>query len=473
MMSIMTMSIIKIPLIGRAFKTQNVPGDDSDEDLVLSTLSDLMNQIDEVPSPGPTVTANDPTERGRSRPCRSSPFVQHRGDRIAVNLQFGVSLSGSAFRAHGRPINMDIGSDESSDSMSELIAYSDTDSESDAEYRSNHSRVHLCDPTIGSRTFREGQRIVAPGHLQANDSDSDDDEPIFGWAMSTQQKKSSPMKTCVFIAPEVLDLTQSDDETLIDIDTRSNEASAETIKAEDIRAGVGLNYGIMITPGQISATSGVFAMAAEHRRLVTTVPTASQTTMSLDEDISPLTPLTQDTIPIPEYIARTKTTPRRSLLLEERGLVPSTEVDLDDAKYRDCDLYSRDLRHRLIPDIDQRMARWFRVIVRVHPRGSPALAQQSQHRCNVCLGPAHGADADCAFIPLCGGCSLECDNDIKNGRCASCPFKSLFEKFDTVSDNDRSLFPIHELVPRQGLASTIVPRPLIHVHSIWPISKTE
>ena len=36
----------------------------------------------------------------------------------------------------------------------------------------------------------------------------------------------------------------------------------------------------------------------------------------------------------------------------------------------------------------------------------------------------------------------------------------LFEKFDTVDDYDRSLFPSHELVPRQGLASTIVPRPL-------------
>ena len=201
-------------------------------------------------------------------------------------------------------------------------------------------------------------------------------------------------------------------------------------------------------------------MTAEHRRLITTVPTANQTTMSLDEDISPLAPLTQDTVTIPEYSARTKTTPRRSLLLEERELVSSTQVGLEDAKYHDCDLYSHDLRHRFIPDIDQRMTRWFRGIVCVHPRGSPALAQRSQHRCNVCMGPAHGAEADCDFIPTHGGCSLECDKDIQNGRCASCPFKSLFEKFDIVSDNDRSIFPIDELVPRQGLASTIVPRPL-------------
>ena len=64
------------------------------------------------------------------------------------------------------------------------------------------------------------------------------------------------------------------------------------------------------------------------------------------------------------------------------------------------------------------------------------------------------------LYPHMRGCSLECDRDIQNGRCASCPFKSLFEKFDTVSDNDRSLFPSHELVPCQGLASIIVPRPL-------------
>ena len=50
---------------------------------------------------------------------------------------------------------------------------------------------------------------------------------------------------------------------------------------------------------------------------------------------------------------------------------------------------------------------------------------------------------------------MECDFDILIGRCASCPFKSLFEKFDAVSDNDRSLFPSHELVPSEGLASTI------------------
>ena len=125
-----------------------MPGDDIDDDSVLSTLSDLMNQIDEVPSPGPTVTANDPTERARSRPCQSSPFAQHRGDRIAVNLQFGVSLSGSAFRAHGRPNIMDIDSDDSSDSMPQLVPYSDSDSESDDEYRPNHSRVPLCDPTM-------------------------------------------------------------------------------------------------------------------------------------------------------------------------------------------------------------------------------------------------------------------------------------------------------------------------------------
>ena len=132
------------------------------------------------------------------------------------------------------------------------------------------------------------------------------------------------MKKCIFIEPEVLDLTQSDEETLIDIDTKSNKDSAEPITADDIRAGVSLNYGILITPGQTSATRGVFAMSAEHRRLITTVPTASQTIMSLDEDISPLTPLTQDTVTIPEFSARTKTTPRRSLLLEEHGLVPST-----------------------------------------------------------------------------------------------------------------------------------------------------
>ena len=141
---------------------------------------------------------------------------------------------------------MNSDSDDSSYSMPQLVPYSDSDSESDDEYRPNHSRVPLCNPTIGSGTFWEGQRIVASGHHQASDplqdSGSDDDEQIFGWAMSTQQKKSSPMKKCVFIAPEILDLTQSDDEILIDIDTRSNEASAETITAEDIRAGVGLNY---------------------------------------------------------------------------------------------------------------------------------------------------------------------------------------------------------------------------------------
>ena len=36
----------------------------------------------------------------------------------------------------------------------------------------------------------------------------------------------------------------------------------------------------------------------------------------------------------------------------------------------------------------------------------------------------------------------------------------MFEKFDIVNDNDRRLFPTHELVPSEGLASTIVPRPL-------------
>jgi len=36
----------------------------------------------------------------------------------------------------------------------------------------------------------------------------------------------------------------------------------------------------------------------------------------------------------------------------------------------------------------------------------------------------------------------------------------LFERFDILKDNDRSLFLSHELVPSQGLASTIVPRPL-------------
>ena len=281
---------------------------------------------------------------------------------------------------------MDSDSDESSDSMPQLVASSDdSDSESDAEYRPRYSQVPLRDPTIGSGTFWEGRRIVPSGHLQANDSDSDDDEPIRGWAMSSQ-KKNSPMKKCVFVEPEVIDLSQSDEETLIDIDTRSNEVSAEPITADDIRAGLRLNYGILITPGQTSATSGAFAMTAEHRRLITTVPTASQTVMSLDEDISPLTPLTHDTVMIPEYSARTKTTPRR--ILEERGLVPSTEVGLEDAKYRDCDLYSHDLRHRFIPDVDQRMTRWFRGIVCVHPRGSPALSRRSQHRCNVCLGPA-------------------------------------------------------------------------------------
>ena len=197
--------------------------------------------------------------------------------------------------------------------------------------------------------------------------------------MSTQKKQNSPRKKCVFVGPEVIDLSQSDEETLIDIDTRSNEVSAETITADDIRAGVSLNYGILITPGQTSATSGAFAMSAEHRRLITTVPTASQTVMSLDEDISPLTPLTQDTVTRPEYSARTKTTPRRSLLLEEREPVPGTEMGLEDAKYRDCDLYSHDLRHRFVPDADQRMTRWFRGIVCVHPRGSPALLRRSQH----------------------------------------------------------------------------------------------
>ena len=201
-------------------------------------------------------------------------------------------------------------------------------------------------------------------------------------------------------------------------------------------------------------------MSAEQRKLITTVPSASQTVMSMDEEVSPLTPLTQDTDTRPEYSARTKTTPRRSLLLEERGPVPSTEEGLEDAMYCDCDLYSHDLRHRFVPDADQRMTRWFRGIVCVHPRGSPAVLRRSQHRCNVCLGPAHGAEADCDFIPLCRGCSLECDFDIQIGRCASCPFRSLFEKFEIVSDNDRSIFPIHERVPIEGLASTIVPRPL-------------
>ena len=105
----------EIPLIGRACKTQNVPGYDSDEDSVMYTLPDLitepLNQIDEVPSPGPLVATCYPTMRDRSRPCRSSPFAQDRVDRIAVNLQFGVFLSGSAFRAHGRPIIMDIDSE--------------------------------------------------------------------------------------------------------------------------------------------------------------------------------------------------------------------------------------------------------------------------------------------------------------------------------------------------------------------------
>jgi len=404
--------------------------------------------------------------RDWNRPCRSSHFEQYRRDRIAGNIQFGVSLSGSAFRAHGRPTCMDSDSDDSSDSMPQLVQYSDSDSESDNEYRPNHTRVPISNPTIGSRTFWVGQRIVASGHRQAchhdpaQDSESDDDEQIFGWAMSTQKKQNSPMKKCVFAGPEVIDLSQSDEETLIDIDTRSNDVSAETITGDDIRAGVSLNYGILITPGQTSATSGVFAMSAEHRRLITTVPTASQTVMSLDEDISPLTPLKQDTVTRPEYSARTKTTPRRSLLLEERGPVPSTEEGLEDAMYRDCDLYSHDLRHRFVPDADQRMTRWFRGIVCVHPRGSPAVLRRSQHRCNVCLGPAHGAEADCDFIPLCRGCSLECEFDIQIGRCASCPFRSLFEKFDIVSDNDRSIFPIHERVPIEGLASTIVPRPL-------------
>jgi hypothetical protein len=157
------------------------------------------------------------------------------------------------------------------------------------------------------------------------DSDSDDDDHIFGWAMSTQ-KKTSPMKKCVFV-----DLSQSDDETLIDIDTRSNDGSVEIITADDIRAGVCLTYGISFPPGQSSATSGAFVMSAEQRRLITTVPSASQTVMSLDEDVSPLTPLTQDTDTRPEYSARTKTTPRRSLLLEEREPVPSTEEGLEDA----------------------------------------------------------------------------------------------------------------------------------------------
>ena len=54
--------------------------------------------------------------------------------------------------------------------------------------------------------------------------------------MSTQKKQNSPRKKCVFVGPEVIDLSQSDEETLIDIDTRSNEVSAETITADDIRA---------------------------------------------------------------------------------------------------------------------------------------------------------------------------------------------------------------------------------------------
>ena len=58
--------------------------------------------------------------------------------------------------------------------------------------------------------------------------------------MSTQ-KKTSPMKKCVFV-----DLSQSDDETLIDIDTRSNDGSAEIITADDIRAGVSLTYGCLL-----------------------------------------------------------------------------------------------------------------------------------------------------------------------------------------------------------------------------------
>ena len=53
---------------------------------------------------------------------------------------------------------------------------------------------------------------------------------------------------------------------------------------------------------------------------------------------------------------------------------------------------------------------------------------------------------------------MECDYDISIGRCALCPFKTVFEEFDAVYDNDRSLFPSHELV--HGLVSTIVPRPL-------------
>ena len=174
--------------------------------------------------------------------------------------------------------------------------YSDSDSESDEEYRPNHSRVPISNPTIGSSTVWVGQRIVVSGHRQAShydptpDSDSDDDEQIFGWAMSTQQKKqNSPMKKCVFVEPEVIDLSQSDEGTLIDIDTRSNYGSAEIITADDIRAGVCLTYGISIAPGQTSVTSGAFVMSAEHRRLITTVPSASQTVMSLDEDISPLT----------------------------------------------------------------------------------------------------------------------------------------------------------------------------------------
>ena len=65
-------------------------------------------------------------------------------------------------------------------------------------------------------------------------------------------------------------------------------------------------------------------MSAEHRRLITTVPTASQTVMDLDEEISPLTPLTEDTVTRPEYSARTKTTPRRSLPLQEREPEPDT-----------------------------------------------------------------------------------------------------------------------------------------------------
>ena len=135
----------EIPLIGRACKTQNVPGYDSDEDSVMSTLPDLitgpLNQIDEVPSPGPIDATCYPIMRGRSRPCRSSPFAQDRGDKIAVNLQFGVSLSGSALRAHGRPIIVYIDSDGSSDSMPQLVPYSDSDSELDDEYRPMHFRI--------------------------------------------------------------------------------------------------------------------------------------------------------------------------------------------------------------------------------------------------------------------------------------------------------------------------------------------